>query len=311
MKKIIYILLIVMIFGCEDQINPDLPEAQRFYVIDAWIDSKPGSQLISITRSQPYFDSSLPSGVEGAIVYILDDEGGRFNFNDVEDGNYIWAELPTDSIGVVGRSYTLFVELSNGISFTSNTTMGRVPPIDSISFRYEQNVFTDEEGVYVGQFWATDPIGPGDTYWIKAFQNGYFLNKPSEINLAYDAAFGAGGGLDGETFIPPIREGVNSFDEDVEESDGEERGITAFYENGDLLTVEIHSISLEAFNFLNQVIIQTDRPGGFAELFATPLSNTSTNIISPSGEPVQGFFNMAAVSENERRLDVSEVPIEE
>ncbi|MEQ9209842.1 MAG: hypothetical protein RLN96_08370 [Pseudomonadales bacterium] len=38
--------------------------------------------------------------------------------------------------------------------------------------------------------------------------------------------------------------------------------------------------------------------GGFSELFATPLSNVSTNIFNenPNGKPVLGFFNVAAVS---------------
>ncbi len=62
--------------------------------------------------------------------------------------------------------------------------------------------------------------------------------------------------------------------------------------------MEIHSISLAAFNFLSEVAIQSNRPGGFSELFAKPLSNVSTNIFNenPNGKPVLGFFNVAAVS---------------
>ena len=48
---------------------------------------------------------------------------------------------------------------------------------------------------------------------------------------------------------------------------------------------------------------QTDRPGGFAELFATPLSNVVTNIIpSNENEEVVGFFNVSAVSGNGKKL---------
>ncbi len=67
---------------------------------------------------------------------------------------------------------------------------------------------------------------------------------------------------------------------------------------GDSAYVEIHSLSDAAFDFLNQVIIQTNRPGGFGELFASPLANVPTNIVKKSsgGTPAIGFFNVSAVS---------------
>jgi cobyrinic acid a,c-diamide synthase len=74
---------------------------------------------------------------------------------------------------------------------------------------------------------------------------------------------------------------------------------------GDSVYVEIHSITPEAFNFLNQVVIQIDRPGGFSELFAAPLANVSTNIsnMNSNGKPVVGFFCVSAVSTAGKRLE--------
>ena len=76
------------------------------------------------------------------------------------------------------------------------------------------------------------------------------------------------------------------------------------YLKGDSIYVEIHSISNEAFFFLNQVIIETTREGGFGALFATPLANVSTNIVPENqSEPVLGFFNIATVSSGGARLN--------
>jgi hypothetical protein len=172
-----------------------------------------------------------------------------------------------------------------------------VPQIDSISFIFEEaNAFFPDS--YQAEFWATDPIGSGDTYWIKAYKNDTLLLKPGEINIAYDAGFSAGGNLDGVTFISPIRRGINPFD--VDEDDAP----ISPYDEGDSVFVEIHSISPAAFNFLNQVVIQIDRPGGFSELFASPLANVSTNInnVNPKGKQVVGFFNVAAISTAGKRL---------
>jgi hypothetical protein len=64
------------------------------------------------------------------------------------------------------------------------------------------------------------------------------------------------------------------------------------------VNVQIHSITLASFNYLSELTIQTDRPGGFSELFAKPLANVSTNITNANanGSKVVGFFNVAAVS---------------
>ena len=79
---------------------------------------------------------------------------------------------------------------------------------------------------------------------------------------------------------------------------------------GDSVVVEILSINYEAFTYLNELRIQTDRPGGFAELFSVPLSNISTNIVSsdPEGLKPLGFFNMSAKSVLGAWLDPNNLP---
>ena len=58
--------------------------------------------------------------------------------------------------------------------------------------------------------------------------------------------------------------------------------------------------------------IQTNRPGGFAELFAQPLANVSSNILiadeTMGAADVIGFFNISAVSALGRLLDPDNLP---
>ena len=144
---------------------------------------------------------------------------------------------------------------------------------------------------YTGQFYATDIPGYGNTYWIRAYKNGHYLNKPSEINIAFDAGFSQGSVVDGIPFIQPIRQGINPYDED---NNGK---ILPSYWPGDSVYVEINAISFDAFDFLSQVATQTNRPGGFGELFAQPLANVPTNIQSSDPDrPAIGYFNVGAVS---------------
>jgi hypothetical protein len=293
-KKYTHVLLLLAsgLYSCEMVINPDLESADPVFVVDAWITNAPAPQVVRLMKSQPYFDKSLPPGVTGASVMIQGSDGSSYTFTEDagEKGKYVWTPAPGITFGEAGREYTLTIN-AGGETLTSTTRMGSVPPIDSITFSFEpgNDLVADW---YLAEFWAVDLPEFGNTYWIKSYQNDTLLNKPSELNLAYDAAFSKSGAFSGVTFIAPIRTGINPFDQDS-------RGnIVSPFEVGDSVYVEVHSLSEASFTFLTQVAIQTDRTGGFAELFATPLANVSTNItnVNSSGTKAVGFFNVASVS---------------
>jgi len=297
--SIIVLAVGMLISSCEDVINPELERADAVLVVDAWLNDKPGQQLIRLTTTQPYFESLVPPGVRNATVEVNDVTSGvvyRFFENPGAAGDYQWTPSGNEVFGTVGHRYELVVRVGSE-EYRASSRMGRVPPIDSVTFTFQPATQFFPEG-FLAEFWATDPVGPGDTYWIKAFKNGVFLRKPSEITVAFDAGFSEGGNFDGVTFITPIRSGVNPNDVDA---NGDP---LPPYVPGDSLWVEIHSITRAAFNFLNAVVVQTDRPGGFSELFATPLANVGTNIANtrPGGPPAIGFFNTASVSGKGRRL---------
>ncbi|MEJ7646081.1 MAG: DUF4249 domain-containing protein [Chryseolinea sp.] len=287
----------LLFVACDDRIYPTLENAEPVYVVDAWITNRPVPQLIKLTRSQPYFETTLPSGVSGAVVTVADNQGKIYSFKEGSDkGTYEWNPVGDEVFGEVGLTYELVISV-NGEVFRSTTGMSGAPVVDSLTFYLQESTqFSDD--LYLAEFWSTDLPEVGDAYWIKTYKNGQLLNKPSDINLAYDAAFARGSEFSGVAFISPIRSSINPFDED--ESDE----VLSPYALGDSLYVEINSLSEAGFDFLNEVVIQTDRLGGFAELFATPLANVSTNITNatPNGEKVVGFFNVAAVNGRGRRF---------
>ena len=290
----------LLLASCEDVINPNLREADPVLVIDAWINNKVEDQVVRLTQSQPYLSDEVPPGVSGATVTVTYD-GGTLDFMEDSDepGVYRWTtdEATSEEVfGETGRAYTLTVVV-DGQTFEAVSRINRTVAIDSITFELDDSPFYPENS-YLAQFWAREPVGTGDTYWIRPYKNGIPLSKPSEIIIAYDAGFSPGGSFDGITFIPPIRE-VNP--NDVDEDDQP----LSPYVIGDSLYVEIHSITYESFTFLSQVIVQTDRPGGFGELFSTPLANVSSNIVRTSSGPLKavGFFNVAAVEGLGKKLE--------
>jgi hypothetical protein len=291
-------LVALALMGCEDTIFPTLREAEPVLVVDAWLTNKPGPQTIRLTRTQPYFENSLPPGVGGATVTVTDQNGVVYPFVETASGVYEWTPSGSEVFGQVGLRYDLSV-VFGGETFVAQSRMGRVPAIDSITFfREEATQFADEQ--YLAEFWSVDPKGPGDAYWIKFFKNGVRMNKPSELITAFDAGFSRGGNFDSANFIVPIRRAINPFDEDP----ANEGQFLSPYSVGDSVYVEINALTEASFNFLNEVRIQIDRPGGFAELFSTPLANVSTNVANTNanGSKVVGFFNVGAVSGLGRRF---------
>lgn len=313
-NTIIYIAILFgasFLWSCEDVIDVELPKSDPVVVIDAWINNKPEIQTIKVLKTIPYFENTFLPGLNEAVVKVEDlTDHIVYDFEkDTEDGIYIWEPTQSQSaFGKIGNEYKLTVQLGNAI-YESFSAMNRVPEIDSISYWFEKgNSFFPDS--YFAQFYALDPEGPGDTYWIKTWKNGQFLNKPSEIVISFDAGGSAGAIIDGITFIQPIRDAINPLDQDDESNK-----ILPPYEPGDSVYVELHSINNDTYTFLNEVAIQTNRPGGFAELFAQPLANVSSNILitdeSTETSDVIGFFNVSAVSSLGRLLDPDNLPPKE
>ncbi len=288
--------IIVLFFACQDVISVDLEEAEPQLVIDAWLNDKQENQVIKLRQTSNYFDNTFLNPVLGATVQVTDNDGNVFDFVDVNsNGDYILEVSTSNEFAVVGKTYNLNIEV-DGLTYSASTIVDPTTQVDSISYtKGEAPLDGLPDGVYA-EFYARDLIGLGNTYWIKTFKNGQFLNKPSEINIAYDSSVN-NAGIDGIIFIFPIRFSVNR----VEDSGDEATDTSDLppYAEGDSIRVEIHSISEEAFYFLTEAQIQMTL--GDNTIFAPPVSNVPSNIISPSTLPNEqkalGFFCVSAVSE--------------
>lgn len=300
MRYISILFFVFIVAGCETTIYPELEQAEEIIVVDAWVNQKMERQRISVTRSQPYFDNRAPKKINNAEVIVYDlTSGESYQFEEGDDA-YYW-EPQSSPLGTIGHTYRLTVFV-DGEMFEAFSRLGRVPPVDSIEFSFNKKDLLVNEDYFTAEFKAVEPAGVGDTYWIKAWKNGYYLNKPGELNMAFDASFTAGQSVDGQQFIIPIRKDfINPLDKDPKN----ENEILPPYVVGDSVYVEIHSLDPMAYEFLFGVYFHITRPGGFAELFSMPLANATTNILNidkQSKTVAAGFFNVSAISGNGQKL---------
>jgi Domain of unknown function (DUF4249) len=307
MKYILNLLIALSLLSCETIIDPKLEQAENIIVVDAWVNQKMERQRISVTRSQSYFDKSVSKKIPNAEVIVQDLTNGQaYLFAEGEDA-YYW-EPQLFPFGTVGHEYRLTVSV-DGEMFEAFSRLGRVPPIDTIEFSFNPEDLLVKQDYYTAEFKALEPAGVGDTYWIKAWKNGHYLNKPGEMNMTFDASFTPGQSVDGQQFIIPIRKDfINPLD-----ANPSKKGETLPpYVVGDSVYVEIHSVDPAAYDFLFAVYFHITRPGGFAELFSMPMANAPTNILNIDKQSVKraaGFFNVSAVSARGQRLtqEIAEV----
>lgn len=277
-KLFMFILTVIGFSSCEDVIQVKLDAGEPIITIDAFINDMRLQQTVRLTFTDSYFSQKPNSPITGASVHVKDLTSGLdYVFTDANNGTYVYDITAPDTLGRVGHKYELTVT-HQGKVYTSSTKMNRTTKVDSLVAKYKEAGSLGGKAGYKFAFLGFDI--PGDTidyYWIKSYRNGVFFNKGVDINIAVNAAYGAG--ADGFPFIPPIAQAITPFGE--------------VFNKNDVCRVEIHSISLDTYNFLLQVFTQTTNSG----LFATSPENVKTNIknITDSKTKVVGWFSMSAV----------------
>lgn len=286
-KQFTFISIVALgLSSCEDVIDLETSTSPPMLVVDGWINDQPESQTIKLSLSAPYFSNNSVQPVLDAEVTVTDDAGNVYQFEDIEkNGHYTWND---SIIGKVGRKYFLEIK-TDGEVFKAENEIKRVPTVDSLVYTKEKLPFKPENGRqegYLAQFYARDFPGTGDTYWIKPIINGKVtVAKPTNIIVAWDASYNAGGEVDGLIFILPLRQAITT---------------DSLFLEGEGTGVELHSITNETFEFLKQVREQSANGG----LLAIPMTNVRSNIINQnaSGSKALGYFGASAVSRMETTI---------
>lgn len=296
-KKYILTVLPILIFSsmlmsCEDVIQLEMPKTDPYLVVDGSITNMPGEQVIKLTKSQDLLSLALIEGVKNATVKVTDDLGKIYEFKDLRNtGKYVWTPAkPTDVMGVIGRTYTLEINLE-GEKYKAVSKLNRVPKIDSIVYKLDDaNIRQKGDGKpdkgYDARFYAVDPKGLGDCYRVKIYKNDTLRNTPDNIVIAYDAIGNKSPFGDGLAFILPIRRLAN----------------TELYRENDKLRVELLSVTEAHFDFWLLLRQELNNAG----LFARPASRIPSNVLNVnanSAKQATGWFGTSAISSMEVKID--------
>lgn len=265
-----YMLLVwavasLMLTSCEDVIDVDLDKGETLLAVDGWVTSQPGPYKIRLTNTAPYFTNESTPKVTGATLIITDSEGTTDTLKESEPGIYLTQHLQ----GKIGNTYTLKIR-TNGEEYTAQTEIKRVPPIDSLVIKYhEESAFYEKSGYYI-YYNGPEPVGIGDCYRFKIFQNDTLLSGPEDLIFAEDKL------VDGNY--------IGDLQMNEEEA----------FQKGDIIRTENWSITDDTYRYYVELSAQINNGG----LFSNPPANVRTNVhnTNTNGRKAVGWFGGAGVS---------------
>jgi hypothetical protein len=191
---IISILLtaVMIITGCEKEIDLDINNVEANYVIQAKITNESTPIQIKISQNGSYFQKTGFPNVNNAVVSISSN-GNVYDVPFVSDGKY---EL-NNFVPISGNEYSLNVTIDE-VSYTANTIFPQAIEIqDTIFVGY-----SDEDSAFIFEF---DILFPTDGYflrtnsWVNDASLSNYRSKYSESKFAFEDPAG-------EVYVIKIKE---------------------------------------------------------------------------------------------------------
>jgi len=117
MARLVIILLSVLLLGCIEPAEFDVPPAESLLIIEGGISDQPGPYTVKVSRAIPLSADALNTPpVTDATIRLHDDLGNIEDFEETSPGIY---ETRGAIQGQVGRSYYITVTTAEGEAFES------------------------------------------------------------------------------------------------------------------------------------------------------------------------------------------------
>ena len=279
MKRITHFALFIFgmltLAACQDVVDIDLPDSSPLLVVEGRITNR-DSVGVRVTTTAPYFSQARTPRIDGATVRLIEDGVEVGTLAEDSAGFY-----RLDYLGVPGRKYKIRVEIPDGHplipggTFESITEELRpVPPIDSIYAEFIEDEPPFDDGWYPF-YMFTDLPGVGDRYRFKEWRNDTAMVNPGDIAIFQDQFW------DGRSFdnvdLPAVRFTGSPKPQ------------------GTKYRIELSSISLRFFDYLNLLVSQTAQVGGTFDPPPAPLIGNMRSTDEPD-RLVLGFFHASSIS---------------
>lgn len=265
MRFVGYIIGILFLSSCQEEVFLDLRPQERIPIIEAFWTDNPSLNRVKITYSRGYYDTLENEIVRDAQVSISNlTSGENIPFAFSEDFRRY---LPTRYFaGKKGDTYQLTVKLGDQV-FQSEGTLLQPPVLDSITYEFREEQLFSDEGYYLTVY-GKIPFATDNFYRLRIIRNDTLLSGRQDY-LLFDDTFG--------TSILENGFQLNGFS----------------FRAGDRVKLELFRLNRSAFDYLNDLVNLLFNDGG---LFSPPPQNPRSNIRTvQGGGRVEGYFKVASM----------------
>jgi hypothetical protein len=144
-----YIIIFVLLLSvsCVQRIEPPIRQSAPVLVVEGTLTTDSTPYTIKLSYTGKFTNASVridsnQNFINDATVVIKDDAGDSAFCNFISNGTYQSSD--PNFVGIVGRTYTLEIYLSNGKTYVSTPEkIQPVPAIDSVTVVYDSSYITD------------------------------------------------------------------------------------------------------------------------------------------------------------------------
>jgi len=239
-SRMVLVVVVVALFGCEQKIDLKLNDAAPKIVIEGWVTDEPGPYEFKVSRSSPYLGDGADIHVSGALLVLRDDLGAVDTLIESSPGWYRTTTMQGQ------REHNYFLDVTvEGQKYSASNYLPRINPLLGTGYEYNDTMVFGA-GYYVGLL-AQEPAGRGDFYQFRFTRNDTVFNSIADL-LVSDDVF-----VDGQLspFLFPYPNRL-----------------------GDSVVVEVRAISAKTYDFFVTLFQQGTGAGG---PFASVPDNLATN----------------------------------
>ncbi|MFY0592151.1 DUF4249 domain-containing protein [Roseivirga sp.] len=264
--------------GCEETVTLDLGQLEERVVIEGLVTNEQNGHFVKLTRTRNFYSTGPAERIQDATVSVSDDNGNTYQFvhnpmGTADDNGFYYPQ--TNFQGQVGTTYSLSVVV-DGEQYGASEELLPVTAIDSLTVIIDEEELEDpeEEGrFYEVLFYASEPQDRKDQYLFKFYNNGEIVKDfPTDIYFSDDDLLG---------------ERIDDLE------------IAGFYKLGEMVEVEMYSLTQEAFIFYSDLFNLLNNDGGmFSPPPADPRNNLSNGAL--------GYFQVSSVSREQIMIEEPE-----
>jgi hypothetical protein len=332
MKRILFLLLILLFQACVAVFEVELPITQRIFIVDGSITDEPIDQSITLRVTDPKINQLTALIVRNATVEVQVNDKELIKLTDRNNTGIYY--FPEGYRLAYNTNYKLKIKTQDGKQYEStNESMVRGPKIEKLYYEFKNDgIPTGNNSTNPAHFIyldTKDPAGVKNNYfwnwtlwerqgWCESCTNGIYVfnnrtrvwecqgGTPSNpITESYDYA------CSGDCWEILYNRDLNVLNDIY--SDGKDiKGRTVakiplHNSDGALVEISQQSVSETAFRYLKLLISQGQNTGTLADTPPAALVGNIRNINDPN-EAVGGIFMVSSTQKQLLWLDRKDVP---